>query len=128
MSQQQNQPPPGRPSSPFGSPASRPTYGSPPGTRPGSSPAASPSAPTPPTAPRPFGGLSRFGANRTDWRIISVSGPLIRFDLNGLGDPFHRLLRQPLTVEYGNYEAVIKAIEADGELATELGACLDSSW
>lgn len=121
MSQQQNQPPSNRPQNPF----SRPFGGSQaPGTRPGG-PSAPP--PTPPTGSR-LGGLPRFGANRVNWRIVPVTGLVVRFDLDGLGDPFHRLLGRPLTTAFGNHDAVIEAVEAGGEAVNELETQLDDAW
>ena len=125
MSQQQKQPPQNRPQSPFSRPfGSGQAASNAPGGRPGSSP----TGPTPPTSGSRLGGLPRFGANRANWRMVSVTNVIVRFDLDGLGDPFHRLLGTPLTAEYGDYQQAIKAIEARGPLVNELEAVLENAW
>ncbi|NWG16799.1 MAG: hypothetical protein HXY41_09200 [Chloroflexi bacterium] len=119
MSQQQNAPGPARPS-PFAPAAQRPGSGGPP--RPANSP-----APAPPAGQR-LGGLPRFGASKTHWRIMPVMNCIVRFDLNGLGDPLHRLLGRPLDVKLADTEAAIKAIEAGGAHMNELEALVEAAW
>jgi hypothetical protein len=57
-----------------------------------------------------------------------VYAQLVRFELNGLGDPFHRLLGTPLNVEMGDPENAIKQIEAGGELVENIVDRLESAW
>lgn len=143
MSQQANQPQqppsPPRPSSPFGSsatpsspPANPPAspFGSPPA---GGTPPAAP-APTPAPSPTParptFGSSlrSRLGPTKLSWEIVPVVDTVARFDLNGLGDPFHRLLGHSLNVDYGDYKTVIKAMETGGDDVSTLEARLNEAW
>jgi hypothetical protein len=89
---------------------------------------ASSSTPPPPT-PRPSSlGGSRLGPTKMDWRIIPVTNTLVRFDLDGLGDPFYRVLGKRLTVDYGDPEAVTKVIEAGGADVEEMATRLESVW
>jgi len=91
-------------------------------------PSASSSTP-PPTSPRSSSlGGSRLGPTKMDWRIIPVTSLLVRFDLDGLGDPFYRVLGKRLTVDYGDPEAVTKAIEAGGADVEEMAVRLDAAW
>lgn len=124
MSQQQNQSPPGRPQSPFSRPFGN-TSASP--SRPGSGTTPAASGASQPSGSR-LGGLPRFGGNKANWRIVPVSGAVVRFDLDGLGDPFYRLLGHPLHTEYADYEAAIKAIENGGPAVNELENVLESAW
>lgn len=118
MSQQQNAPGPARPS-PFAAAGQRPASGPP---RPANSP-----APAAPPGQR-LGGLPRFGPNKTHWRIVPVTDSVVRFDLRGLGDPFHRLLGKPLDVRLADAEAAIKAIETGGEYLNDLEMLLETAW
>lgn len=125
MSQQQNQPPQNRPQSPLSRPfGSGQAASNASGARPNTASA----SPNPPASGSRLGGLPRFGANRANWRIVSVTNVVVRFDLDGLGDPFHRLLGAPLAAEYGDYEQAIKAIETGGPLVKELEAVLENTW
>jgi hypothetical protein len=124
---QQNQPP--RPTNPFASASRLPGSGSAPssaptGSRFGSS---TPSAPPPPPS-RPPGSLGGRLPTRMDWRIIPVVTQLVRFDLDGLGDPFYRLLGKRLVVDFGDPSAVGKAMEAGGADVDEIAARLDAAW
>ncbi len=91
-------------------------------------PGASQPAQQPTPAPRPNPLTSRLGPPKTQWRIIPLVSPLVRFDLTGLGDPFHRMLGTKLSVEMGETPAAIKAMEAGGEQVAEMAARLDESW
>jgi hypothetical protein len=82
---------------------------------------------TPPPAPRPSSLGTRL-PTRMDWRVVAVSPTYVRFDLDGLGDPFYRLLGKRLVVDFGNPEAVMKAIEGGGEDVQEIAARLDAAW
>jgi hypothetical protein len=63
-----------------------------------------------------------------DWRIIPVATQLVRFDLDGLGDPFYRLLGKRLVVDFGDPSAVGKAMEAGGADVDEIATRLDAVW
>ncbi|MBI5670830.1 MAG: hypothetical protein HZC41_22795 [Chloroflexi bacterium] len=124
MSQQQNNQPPNRPQNPFSRPfgtasanSARPSSGQPPAT-PGSSP---------PSGSR-LGGLPRFGGTKANWRIVPLAGVVVRFDLDGLGDPFYHLLGKPLHTDYADQEVLIQAIEAGGPDVNELESVLDRAW
>lgn len=123
MSQQQNQPPPNRPQNPFSRSLGSTTPG---GSKPGGTTPASPGA-SPPSGSR-LGGLPRFGGSKANWRIVPVAGVVVRFDLDGLGDPFYRLLDKPLRTEYADHHAAVQAIEAGGQAVNALESVLESSW
>lgn len=123
MTQQQNPPAGSRPN-PFSGSGSR--FGS-------SSPAPTPAqgnqpAPAPaPPPPRPGGLLSRVGT-RLDWRILPVTGTIIHFTLDGLGDPFHRILGKRLMVDFGSRDAVLKVFESGGSDVAEIVTRLELAW
>lgn len=117
--QQQNKPPESQPANPFGS-----RFGS--SARPGSTTAnQQQSAPTPPS--RPGGLLSRVGS-RLDWRILPVTEVIVHFTLDGLGDPFHRILGKRLMVDFGKRDAIVKVFEAGGADVDEIVSRLDIAW
>jgi hypothetical protein len=60
--------------------------------------------------------------------MVPITRTLVRFELRGLGDPFHRLLGHPLKVEYGDMKALLKAIEKGGEAVDALRAHLETAW
>lgn len=122
MSQQSNQP--GRPANPFAS--STPRFGANAGPA-QSAPAPQP-APQPAVPARPNSLTARTAPVRTNWRIVSVTSQIVRFDLAGLGDPFHRLLGKKLSVELGDPTAVVKALEAGGDDVAEIIKGLDVAW
>jgi hypothetical protein len=82
--------------------------------------------PTPPARPSPL--ASRLGPPKTNWRIVPASTHLVRFDLNGLGDPFHRLLGKKLALDMGDPSAAIKALEAGGDDVAEMKVRLEAAW
>ncbi len=117
--QQQNKPPESQPATPFGS-----RFGS--SARPGSPTAnQQQSAPTPPS--RPSGLLSRVGS-RLDWRILPVTEVIVHFTLDGLGDPFHRILGKRLMVDFGKRDAIVKVFEAGGADVDEIVSRLEIAW
>jgi len=139
MTQTPNQP--SRPASnPFASVGNRPgTAATPPApgtpapvSRFGGAPQPAPTVPQPsappPAPPRPTGLAARIGPTKMNWRTVPVSGHLVRFDLEGLGDPFYRLLGKPLTIDFGDQQAVIKALEGNSPEITEMIDKLDAVW
>ncbi|MCB9451569.1 MAG: hypothetical protein H6672_09020 [Anaerolineaceae bacterium] len=121
--QQQNKAPDqSAPSNPFGS-----RFGSRSSTPPANQPQQQQPAPPPPRPSRPSGLLSRVG-NRLDWRILPVTGTIIHFTLDGLGDPFHRILGKRLIVDFGKRDAVVKIFESGGADIDEIVSRLDISW
>ena len=95
------------------------------------------------TRPNPFGSsrsssssgnnvpgrrLSPFGRMNLEWSVIPLEGEAVRISLEGLGDPFHRILGKPLNKDYGKAESIIEALEKDQSLHDELLSALDESW
>lgn len=95
-----------------------------------------PTLPPPPPRPSPFSGSgsSRFGSrsapdNRALQNTIIPPHPtLIRFELGGLGDPFYRILGEPLDTEFNDLSHLIKTLEAGGPKVEALTAKLDDIW
>jgi hypothetical protein len=89
--------------------------------------------PTPPGAPPapPQSPLSRFASPfspRQDWTITPVGKTWVRFDLSGLGDPFHRLLNHPLNTQFGDVKHLTKQFEQGGEDVDALAQVLNNQW
>jgi hypothetical protein len=57
-----------------------------------------------------------------------MTDAVIRISLDGLGDPFHRLLGTPLNIEFGDPQKVVEALQGDDELREKLGKILDEAW
>jgi hypothetical protein len=72
--------------------------------------------------------LSRFGRTTLDWTILPLHDRAVRFSVEGLGDPFQRLLGMPLDVEMRSVENVLKRLQSDKELAQRLQDVLDEIW
>lgn len=123
---QQNNPPSARLATPFSS-ASRHGGAQQPQSPP-QQPAAPPPNQPPPPPPKPSGLTSRFGPTKVKWRIMPTQPFLVRFDLVGLGDPFHRLMGKSLNLEMGDIKNVIKRFEAGGAEIESLAATLDAHW
>ena len=85
-----------------------------------------------PVPPKPSRFASRSPFNRTTekpaWSIAPLYGTAVRFDLSGLGDPFHRLLGSDLNTEYGQPEAIFQTLLNDSELCERFEAHLDDMW
>jgi hypothetical protein len=73
---------------------------------------------------------NRLNANRTatNWTITAHSKVSVRFDLRGLGDPFHRLLQTELNLEYGDVAQVSKRLAEDNDVQHQLSQLLDKAW
>jgi hypothetical protein len=79
----------------------------------------------------PFGSgsrFNRFGQQTIYWTVAPLEDAAIRIALDGLGDPFHRLLGTPLNIEYGKPEKVVAAIQSDKDLMERLSKVLDEAW
>jgi hypothetical protein len=79
----------------------------------------------------PFGSgsrFNRFGQQTIYWTVAPLEDAVIRIALDGLGDPFHRLLGTPLNIEYGKPEKVVAAIQSDKDLMERLSKVLDDAW
>jgi hypothetical protein len=72
--------------------------------------------------------LNRFGQQAIYWTVAPLTECAIRISLDGLGDPFHRLLGTPLNVEYGKPEKVVAALQSDKDLLEQLSKVLDEAW
>jgi hypothetical protein len=103
----------------------KPTSGQP---NPFNRPATLPTAP----AQQPAGGslTNRLNSNRTtmNWTVKAYSKVAVRFDLRGLGDPFHRLLHTDLNLEYGDVAQVSKRLADDSDVHQQLSQLLDKAW
>jgi hypothetical protein len=94
-----------------------------------------PAAPAPAPASR-FGGgaASRFGGGRfggreeIQWTIAPLRLEAVRISLEGLGDPFHRLLGTPINAVFSKPAKVIEALSKDEDLLKRLSDLLDDSW
>ncbi|MCA9914950.1 MAG: hypothetical protein KC496_16465 [Anaerolineae bacterium] len=78
-----------------------------------------------------FGGSrfsSRFGRSTVNWTVTPLYERAVRFSLEGLGDPFQRLLGMPLNPEMRSIDNVMKALSEDPELAERLSNTLDEIW
>lgn len=125
----------------FGTPATPPGQATPPpsrfgggtsrfGTQP--APAPAPAAPAPAnrfgggSAPR-FG--SRFGGREEAlWTIAPLRLEAVRISLEGLGDPFHRLLGTPINAVFSKPAKVVEALGKDEDLLKRLSDVLNESW
>lgn len=84
----------------------------------------------------PFGGLrGRLpGSNQKNdketinWVVRPLADTVVRFQLKGLGDPFHRLLGTDLNTAYGDPAAVSLALQENAELHDRLLDILDTAW
>ncbi len=71
---------------------------------------------------------NRFGASDVTWIMTAIDEVFVRFDLNGLGDPFHRLLGADLNIEYSDTRKLITAFEEGGELVETLMEQMEKAW
>jgi hypothetical protein len=62
------------------------------------------------------------------WRIVSLAREIVRFDLDGLGDPFYRVLEKPLQVGFGQPASVSKAMQAGGDEVAQMLERLNAVW
>jgi hypothetical protein len=110
--------------------SSLPPKPSAPGTsRFGSTPPKAPTPPPPP--PKPAPGLPRSPFTPSTlirWDFVPVATTLVRFDMRGLGDPFHRLLGHPLNIDYGDVKNLSKVLEKGGENVDQLRQHLENAW
>lgn len=74
------------------------------------------------------GTVNRFGASDVAWVIAPINTTFVRFDLKGLGDPFHRLLGAPLDLNHADPANFAQTLITGGDLTDELTQRLDESW
>jgi hypothetical protein len=53
---------------------------------------------------------------------------IVHFTLDGLGDPFHRILGKRLLVDFGKRDAIVQVFEAGGADVDEIRSRLDIAW
>ena len=71
---------------------------------------------------------SRFSRETIAWTIQPLHKTAIRLTLDGLGDPFHRLLGRPLDADASDPGAMVERLENDPALLDELTDALDTAW
>ncbi|MDQ7026052.1 MAG: hypothetical protein Q9P01_20265 [Anaerolineae bacterium] len=72
--------------------------------------------------------FNRFGQQAIYWTIAPMTDAVVRISLDGLGDPFHRLLGTSLKVEFGSPEKVVEKLQSDKKLLGRLTKVLDKAW
>lgn len=84
----------------------------------------------PPSRPSRFGRSNPFSNNNSqiNWMTQPLYKTLVRFELQGLGDPFYRLLGHEVNTAYGNSREVSRALEAGGEHAEAIEKILNDTW
>lgn len=81
----------------------------------------------------PFSGRpSPFGRANNNQKLMNLIMPLeqtvVRFDLNGLGDPFYRLVGEEMTPDFSDVYKLALALEKGGEAVDALAEKLDMAW
>ncbi len=77
----------------------------------------------PAAPPKPFNGNGQMNSS-----IVPVHTTVVSFSMDGLGDPFYKLLGHDLNTDYGETKAVIKALESGGEAVDDLNERLEAAW
>jgi hypothetical protein len=85
------------------------------GPRPGTPP------PLPSRPPAPPGPAVQYS-------VLPAGQTVMRFQLKGLGDPFHRLLGEPLNLDYGIPQNAAEALNNDAALRERVTVLLDEAW
>ena len=60
--------------------------------------------------------------------MLPVQNTIVRFELDGLGDPFYKLLGYDLNTIYDNGRSVSQALECGSAGSTELQDKLNAAW
>jgi hypothetical protein len=68
------------------------------------------------------------GSIETKWFVKPRSMTVVRFDFAELGDPFFRLLNQPIGVGVMSVESMMTRLNESHELKTQLTQLLDRVW
>ena len=84
--------------------------------------------PAPPKSWRHEGTINRFGASDLAWVIAPIDTTFVRFDLRGLGDPFHRLLGEDINFNNFVLPKLLGSLEDGGEPVDKLKERLESTW
>lgn len=79
-------------------------------------------------APAPAAPLQNHVVEPLNWTTQPIYKTVVRFELNGLGDPFYRLLGHELNTEYGDSRTVARLLEQGGDAVSELVERLDADW
>jgi hypothetical protein len=88
----------------------------------------SPFGPRPTTPPPPPSRLPQPAVPAVQYSVIPTGATLIRFQLKGLGDPFHRMLGETLNMDYGTPQKAAEALQKDESLRERVTALLDKTW
>jgi hypothetical protein len=70
----------------------------------------------------------RFNGETAMWTITPRHKTMVRVQLNGLGDPLHRILGVPLDLASGDPERLHKRLENDESLHNALLEALEQAW
>jgi len=85
-----------------------------------------------PFGSRPGGGRTPFGSRNNTLNLSNVIMPtesaMVRFSLDGMGDPFYRLLGHEMNPDFGSINKLAEALRKGGEDVDELIAKLDEAW
>lgn len=77
----------------------------------------------------PFGSRSKQPQNQQLANVIVLAEKtVVRFSLDGMGDPFYRLLGHEMTPDYGNVQKLSEVLQKGGKAVDELVAVLDKAW
>lgn len=60
--------------------------------------------------------------------VLPLGKTIVRFELNGLGDPFYRLLGHDLNSEMEDGQTIARLLEQGGESVKALEALLEKTW
>ena len=77
--------------------------------------------PLPTRPPVPAGPVVQYS-------LIPAGQTVMRFQLKGLGDPFHRLLGDPLNLDYGTPQKAAEVLHKDEALRERVTVLLDEAW
>lgn len=79
--------------------------------------------------PQRPGRFNPFGSQQqTNWTFSPVRKTVARFHLDGLGDPFYKLLGHAINTDLNNGRAVAAALENGGEPVEQIQVILDQVW
>lgn len=60
--------------------------------------------------------------------IIPAENTLVRFSMDGMGDPFYRLLGHAMNPDYAHVHTLAEDLQKGGERVDELISVLDTAW
>lgn len=62
------------------------------------------------------------------WTIAPLNNVAVRFSLEGLGDPLHRILGTELRLDLADSQKIAEALRHDAHLREQLAQALDVTW